>query len=102
MRQVGTPHARDHLLQRVEQHDQPAAAGVHDPGPGQHLELLGRARQGLARALRRGADHRGQVRGAVLGDGSGVLGRDARDGQHGALDRGGDRVVRAARSRDQG
>ena len=43
----------DHLDQGVEQHDQPAAAGVDHAGPGQHRQLLGRAGQRLGRRPRR-------------------------------------------------
>ncbi len=49
-------YAGDGLDQGVEDHHEAAAAGVHDPGAGERLELLGRAGERVARGVGRSRD----------------------------------------------
>jgi hypothetical protein len=56
-----TAYAGDGLHERLEQHDEPAPAGVDHACPPQHLELLGRAGQRLARGVGGGRDEAGQA-----------------------------------------
>ena len=92
--------AGDGLAQRAEHGDQAEAAGVDDAGPAQHAELARGARR-----ARRGAPAwaaRTTSASAAVGVAAAASAARGGDGEHGALDRVGDRLVRrsaAARQR---
>lgn len=81
--------AGDGVREGAEDGDQAAAAGVHHAGLGEHGELGGGAQQRLAGGPVGGVGGLGQ-RARALGGGPGGGGRD---GEQGALDRFGDRLV---------
>ena len=81
----------------VEDHAQPAPAGVHHAGVAEHRQQVGGAGQRLAGPLGRGGEHvarPGARPGRPL---VGRVGRGAGDGEDGALDRRADRGVARVR-----
>ncbi len=86
----------DGAEQALEQHDEPLAAGVDDPRPPQHLQLVGRARERLVPGLDGAAHHVGEVAALVESRARALRGRSS-DGEHGALDGAADRGVRLVR-----
>ena len=86
------------LDQRIQQQAEAAAAGVDHAGPGQHRKLVRSAGQRLGGRSRGGPGHHDQI---VRLDLASRIGRGGHDGQHGALDRVGDRGIRRLAGRAQ-
>ena len=68
---TGRRLAGDRRAQRVQQHQQPAPAGIHRTGVGQHVKLLGGLLQRDHRRVAAGDDRGGQPLGGALLDGAG-------------------------------
>ena len=78
--------AGDRRGERIEQHQQSAAAGIDHPRPGQHVQLLGCALQGRLGGIGACGQRRTQA-GALTGPVLNRLGRGPQDRDHGALNR---------------
>ena len=80
----GAPPPGDDAVEGLEHEHAPGTAGVDDPGPGERLELVGRAGQGLLRGVDGGLADVGE-RATGLGGLDGGGGTGIRDGEDGAL-----------------